>query len=95
MLLPKRFLSHPVYSWEIIYNAETRPLRILRVWHGAQEKQKLRNRELPGAPAYRPDGEFRAGRGEPGRSGRDPSRGPERAEGRGYSTHRSVDFRTF
>jgi plasmid stabilization system protein ParE len=40
-LLPPRFLFHPVYSWEIIYNPDAHPLRILRVWHGAQEKPEI------------------------------------------------------
>jgi len=40
-LLPDRFLFHSVYSWQIIYAPDSLPLRVYRIWHGAQEKPEI------------------------------------------------------
>jgi hypothetical protein len=31
----------PFYAWLIIYDPATKPLEIVRVWHGSQRKSKL------------------------------------------------------
>jgi antitoxin ParD1/3/4/toxin ParE1/3/4 len=39
--IPEPFRVWSVYSYLVIYNPDTRPVRILRVWHGAQEKPEI------------------------------------------------------
>ncbi len=39
--LPDHLPVRSVYSYLVIYNPSTRPVRILRVWHGAQEKPDI------------------------------------------------------
>ncbi len=39
--IPKEFLVRRAYSYLVIYDPETSPVQILRVWHGAQEKPEL------------------------------------------------------
>jgi plasmid stabilization system protein ParE len=39
--IPRHLRVWPFYSWLIIYDPATKPLEIVRVWHGAQRKPKL------------------------------------------------------
>ena len=39
--IPEHLLVRSVYSYLVIYNPATRPVRILRVWHGAREKPEI------------------------------------------------------
>ncbi len=39
--IPDQFRVWSVYSYLVIYNPAARPVRILRVWHGAQEKPEV------------------------------------------------------
>jgi plasmid stabilization system protein ParE len=39
--IPERLLVRGVYSYLVIYNPKTRPVQILRIWHGAQEKPEI------------------------------------------------------
>ena len=39
--IPEHLLIRSVYSYLVIYNPVTRPVRILRVWHGAQEEPEI------------------------------------------------------
>jgi plasmid stabilization system protein ParE len=39
--IPPHLRVWPFYSWLIIYDPATKPLEIVRVWHGAQRKPKL------------------------------------------------------
>lgn len=39
--IPEHLLVRSVFSYLVIYNPTTRPVRILRVWHGAQEKPEI------------------------------------------------------
>jgi plasmid stabilization system protein ParE len=39
--IPEEFLVRRVYSYLVIYDPETSPAQILRIWHGAQEKPEL------------------------------------------------------
>ena len=39
--IPEPFRVWPVYSYLVIYNPDSRPVHILRVWHGAQEKPEV------------------------------------------------------
>jgi plasmid stabilization system protein ParE len=41
ILIPEKFLVWPVYSYLIIYRPDTQPIRILRVWHGKQNKPEI------------------------------------------------------
>lgn len=42
--IPESLLVRTVYSYLVIYNPKTRPVRILRIWHGAQEKPEIPER---------------------------------------------------
>jgi len=42
--ITEHLLVRAVFSYLVIYNPSTRPVRILRIWHGAQEKP-----ETPGS----------------------------------------------
>ena len=39
--IPTHLLLRSVFAYLVIYNPTTRPVRILRVWHGAQEKPEI------------------------------------------------------
>ena len=39
--IPENLLVRAVYSYLVIYNPQTRPVKILRIWHGAQEKPEI------------------------------------------------------
>jgi plasmid stabilization system protein ParE len=39
--VPRNLLVCSVYSYLVIYNPKTRPVKILRIWHGAQEKPDI------------------------------------------------------
>lgn len=41
LYLPETVRVWPVYSWLVIYRPDESPLRILRIWHGAQEKPDI------------------------------------------------------
>ena len=41
LFLPESVRVWSVYSWMIIYRPDISPLRILRIWHGAQEKPEI------------------------------------------------------
>jgi len=41
ILIPDEFRVWRVYSYLIIYRPDSRPVRILRVWHGKQEKPDI------------------------------------------------------
>lgn len=42
--IPEHLLVRSVFSYLVIYNPKTRPVRILRIWHGAQEKPEIPER---------------------------------------------------
>ena len=39
--IPENFLVRSVYSYLVIYDPQTPPVQILRIWHGAQEKPEI------------------------------------------------------
>jgi plasmid stabilization system protein ParE len=39
--IPKHLLVRGIYSYLVIYNPKTKPVKILRIWHGAQEKLEI------------------------------------------------------
>ena len=39
--IPEHLLVRSVFSYLVIYNPTTHPVRILRVWHGAQEEPEI------------------------------------------------------
>ena len=39
--IPRNLLVRGVYSYLVIYNPKTRPVKILRIWHAAREKPAI------------------------------------------------------
>jgi plasmid stabilization system protein ParE len=42
--IPEHLLVRGVYSYLVIYTPKTRPVKILRIWHSAQEKPEIPER---------------------------------------------------